>query len=292
MVVLSCKKDNGMVSINRALILSGGGARGAYEIGVWKYLCERGWRPNLISGTSVGAINGAAIAAGLSLDDLIRIWSEIDHGNIFRPISLYRRIVNYLLRRGFTAYMDTRPLRSLIESVIDIDKIHKSDIELVISAVNLLSSEICYFGNEAITVDHIMAASAIPLLFPCQYIEGKPYWDAAVMVNTPIQPAVAKSAEEIIVVLLSPVGGINLALPRTPREASERVFEHVMIGSYQALKSSVVEAGELSTRRIATVSPLRMLGLFSILNFSHGQTESLIRRGYEDAKEQLDDFLK
>ena len=56
---------------DRALILSGGGTRGAYEIGVWKYLCEVKWQPDLICGTSVGAINGAGITAGLSLDDLI-----------------------------------------------------------------------------------------------------------------------------------------------------------------------------------------------------------------------------
>ena len=45
---------------DRALLLSGGGARGAYEIGVWKYLCEMKWRPDLICGTSVGSVNGAA----------------------------------------------------------------------------------------------------------------------------------------------------------------------------------------------------------------------------------------
>jgi len=56
-----------MYRSDRALILSGGGARGAYEIGVWKRLCEMSWRPDLICGTSVGAINGAAIAAGLPL---------------------------------------------------------------------------------------------------------------------------------------------------------------------------------------------------------------------------------
>ena len=274
---------------DRALILSGGGARGAYEIGVWKHLCEMTWRPDLICGTSVGSINGAAIVSGLSVDDLVMLWKSLDRDKIFR-VSVLRRVMNFIRRRGFTAYMDTRPLRALLESQLDVNLIRTSDVELVISAVNVLSSEISYFDNRSIGIDHIMASSAIPMLFPWQYVRGTPYWDAAVMVNTPIAPAMERQVREIIVVLLSPVGGVDLPLPASQREALERLFEHALIGSYEAFRSHISREQEGRTR-IATVSPGEMLGFQSMLNFSSKQSEALIDAGYEDAKAQLAEFF-
>jgi NTE family protein len=275
----------------RALILSGGGARGAYEIGVWKYLCEMKWRPDLICGSSVGAINGAAITAGLALSDLIMLWKSIERGKVFR-VSVRKRIMNFILGKGFTSYMDTRPLRTFLESALDVDRIRKSDIELVIAAVNIRSSEIAYFNNSSIGTDHIMASSAIPLLFPWQLIEGMPYWDGGVMANTPIAPAMERQAREIIVVLLSPVGDAELPLPKTQREAVERLFEHTLIGSYQAFRSAWPRtmAGE-GKLRIATVAPEKMLGFHSLLDFSKKQSDELIAAGYEDAKSQLAQFF-
>jgi NTE family protein len=290
---------------DRALLLSGGGARGAYEIGVWKYLCEMKWRPDLICGTSVGSINGAAIAAGLSPDDLVMLWRSIGRDKIFR-VSILRRIMNFILRRGFLPYMDTRPLRKFLESVLDIDKIRNSDIELVISAVNILSSEIAYFNSKSIGIDHIMASCAMPILFPWQYVDGKPYWDGGVMANTPIAPALERGAREIIVVLLSPVGGADLPLPKNQREAVARLFEHALIGSYEAFRShlskgkkgkvvlDVFSRGTSAKEevRIATVAPERMLGFHSMLSFSQEQADELIIAGYEDAKSQLVDFFE
>ena len=289
---------------DRALILSGGGTRGAYEIGVWKYLCEVKWEPDLICGTSVGAINGAAITAGLSLENLIGLWERIE-SDLVTGISIFKRLGNLIRRRGFTPYMDTRPLRSFLESTLNMDKIRNSDIELVICAVNLLSSEIAYFNNSSIGVDHIMASSAIPVVFPWQYIDGKPHWDGGVMANTPIAPALERDVSEIVVVLLSPVGGADLPLPRNHREAVERLFEHALIGSYEAIRSYISEerkgerpldtffrwASGKKSLRIATVAPCKMLGFRAMMDFSNRQSEELIDSGYRDARDQLADFL-
>jgi NTE family protein len=271
---------------DRALILSGGGARGAYEIGVWKYLCEMNWRPDLICGTSVGAINGAAITAGLSLDDLLMLWKSIERGKIFR-VSVFKRILDFILRKGFTAFMDTKPLREF-----DIDTIRKSDTELVIAAVSVCSSEIAYFNNSVIDVDHIMASSAIPIFFPWQYIEGRPYWDGGVMANAPIAPALEREVPEIIVVLLSPRGGEELPLPKNRMEAVERLFEHTQIGSFESFRSTISHQHQgMAKMKVVTVAPTKLLGFRSILDFSPKQSDELIHIGYGDAKAQLADFF-
>ena len=103
-------------------------------------------------------------------------------------ISIFKRLGNVIRHRGFTPYLDTRPLRLFLESALNVDKIRNSDIEPVTSAVYLLSSKIAYFNNGSITVGYVMA-------------------------NTPIAPALERDVSEIVVVLLSPVGGADLPLP-------------------------------------------------------------------------------
>ena len=291
----------------RALILSGGGARGAYHVGVWKFLQEMDWKPDLICGTSVGSINAAAIASEFTLEDLIKLWKTIERGNVFR-ISLWKKIVNTILRKGYTPLMDTKPLRELLTDLLDFTLIHRSGIEIVISAVNILTSQLKFFDNEDIGIEHIMASSAIPVVFPWQYIDGEPYWDGGIMANTPISPALERNADEIIVILLSPVGDSRLELPKNRSQAIERMFEHALLGSYEALRvhfawdstkrsnggffeNLLRRTFSLNDVRITTVAPSTMLGFYSILNFSKKQADKLITAGYNDARNQLADFF-
>ena len=124
------------------------------------------------------------------------------------------------------------------------------------------------------------------------------------MANTPIAPALERDVSEIIVVLLSPVGGADLPLPRNHREAVERLFEYTMIGSYKAIRSYMSEerkgegilgsffrwASGKESLRIATVAPGKMLGFRAMMDFSNKQSEELIDSGYRDARDQLVDF--
>ncbi|MCE9500995.1 MAG: patatin-like phospholipase family protein, partial [Leptospira sp.] len=136
------------------------------------------------------------------------------------------------------------------------------------------------------------------------YVDGMPHWDGGVMMNTPLLPAIERDAKDIIVVLLSPVGGMHMNIPRSRREALERVFELSLIGSYQTVISDLnFDRSVLKSRnsffsmidflknkndiRIRTVGPQNSLGLKSILNFSHDHADYLISRGYDDAKTQL-----
>lgn len=291
----------------RALIFSGGGARGAYQVGVWKYLLEMNWKPDLICGTSVGAINATAIGCGLNLEEMIQLWKSVEHRSVYR-ISVWKQIVNMIMRRGFTPVLDTAPLKQLILERLSLRELRKSDAEIIITAVNILTSQLRFFNQNEIDIEHVMASSAIPILFPWQYINGQPYWDGGVMMNNPILPALERGIKEIIVVLLSPVGGSRLKMPHNRSEAIERVFEQQLIGSYEAFLAHLhydrkrrrkMNAFERLTNRswqpeglvLDTVAPTQMLGFTSILNFSSRQAEYLIRTGYTDARNQLADFF-
>ncbi|MFO7558480.1 MAG: hypothetical protein R6X10_06585 [Desulfobacterales bacterium] len=74
----------------------------------------------------------------------------------------------------------------------------------------------------------------MPILFPWQYVDGEPYWDGGVMANTPLFPALESGAEEIIVVMLSPVGHQLRKEPGNLMTAGELVFEHLLLGSCQS----------------------------------------------------------
>jgi len=272
--------------MERALILSGGGARGAFQVGVLRYLQEKNWTPDLICGTSVGAVNAAALGSGMSLDQIAHFWLAYDRQKMFR-FTPQKFIMTLLSRREFSPMSDTSPLKSLLESHVDPDALRRSRTKIVIAAVNMRTSQLTYFDQSEIGVRHVMASSAIPMVFPWQFIDGEPYWDGVTLGNTPIMPALEKGAKEIIVVLLSPVGAFPQALPRTHMRVAELIFEQSLISSYCMAVNHLADE-EVTIR---TVAPAQMLGFRSILNFTPGHAEKLIQEGYDSAREQLGNFF-
>lgn len=296
--------------MTRALILSGGGARGAFQAGVMKYLDEMGWKPDLVCGTSVGTVNAAAYGIGMPVDRLIQLWRVYHRKTVFTvtPSTLMRSLGS---RVRFTAISDSRKMKRLFIDNIDIAALQRSKTDIFISALNMWTGQVTFFGQRVLSVEHLMAACAIPGFFPWQMIDGRPYWDAGLMVNTPIHPALRRGAKEIIVVLLSPVGAFSQKLPRTPRDVAEMAFEHFLAGSYtMALPDASWQVNPTADiyetplpgspqlqlacgdARIMVVAPTRMLGFKSLLNFSQRQADTLVSEGYNNARIQLKPYFK
>ncbi|PJZ82688.1 patatin-like phospholipase family protein [Leptospira meyeri] len=286
----------------RALVLSGGGARGAYQAGVLRYLEEIHWKPDIICGTSVGAINACAIGSGMNSSRLSELWLKLNQKNIMR-YSIWNMLKG-LFRKKYYPLVETYPLKKFIHENLDFAKLNESKTKVIISAVNILSSELKFFENPKLQIEHILASSAIPMIFPWQIIDGEPYWDGGVMANTPILPALTHEASEIVVVLLSPVGGMRVMdAPKTKDEALERLFELYLLGSYRSVEQGLeyrkaVMKGltpienfllglrtEFKNAKISVIAPKQMLGLVSILNFKKDQAELLLKQGYDDAKD-------
>ena len=304
------KRETEMASVSRALVLSGGGGRGAYQAGVWAWLQEQGWKPDLVSGSSVGAINGAAIASGMSGEGLKELWYSIDGEQVLRR-RRWRNFVHWVKRlfgyaQGFGPLANTAPLRELLTQNLDIAAIRASEMELVVTAVRILDAAVRYFDGRRIGIEHIMASSAIPVVFPWEEIDGEAYWDGGLAVNTPLLPAIQRSAREVVVVLFVPIARGLSELPATRRRAIEWIFEVSTLASAESLVSLLLtlqgEAplGEarpqqspiaIGQTRLFPVAPAKPLGMHSLLHFEPKQTELLFEAGYHDARDQLSNLL-
>lgn len=226
------------------LILSGGGARAAYQVGVLMAIADmvpRGTRNPfpVICGTSAGAINAAALSANahnyrMAVKGLERVWSNITAEQVYRT-DLYA-FVRSLLRWAISgvvsgstpvnsALLDSTPLHKLINLVINFERIQQSldqgDLEaLSISATSYANGEsIAFFqgrdgldpwqrarriGRPArIQAEHLLASSAIPILFPAIEVEGRYYGDGAVRQLAPVSPALHLGAERVLVIGVS-----------------------------------------------------------------------------------------
>lgn len=298
--------------VRRALILSGGGGRGAYQVGVWRRLQEIGWQPDLICGTSIGSFNGALICSGWDADQMEELWVTLESRKIFK-VSLGRRIkyvINKLLRRqqNWPALMDNESLRKTLAVSADITRIRKNKPKLVVSATNVRRGIVEYFSGKQLSVNHIVASCSIPVIFPWVEINDELYWDGGLLSNTPIFPAIEAGACEILVVMLSPSSGVEIEEPKTARGGISRMFDIITLGSSQSLvrdlamylgldlrtltdslvQQHYMDLGEL---RVGVVGPQADTGLAAVLDLDPERVKARFSSGYDDAKEQLKGFF-
>ena len=259
------------------LVLSGGGARGAFQVGVYERLLEDprfAARPTVLSGTSDGGINAALIAAGKSPREMLQFWKSIaddppvtasaaffgsalrtlarlsleeavrwlgtslplrtflhrvkNHRSL-RPGSVLALWVEFLLTARFELVsrflegirepfvVDTAPLRARLVDVFGGERVPNRGVRLALNTVDVHSGRVVRFVTapapvtrsadyivvDAITVDMVLASASIPLLFPPVRVGTHLLWDGGLLVNTPLAPAVALGAEEIVTVLVT-----------------------------------------------------------------------------------------
>mgnify|MGYP005923374607 CR=1 FL=1 len=194
-----------------ALVLGGGGSRGAYEAGVWQALTELGIPIHIVTGTSVGAINGAMVVQG-DLELTLQLWREMETHMVFdvpegsQPIEYAREIV-------FNHGAGTSGLKELLEKYIDEEAIQNSPVEYGIPVVALPGFEAHYLYKEDMPpgklIDYIIAsASAFPAIHSYE-IDGVDYIDGGYVDEIPVSMAVKKGATHVIAVNLKGMGLIR-----------------------------------------------------------------------------------
>lgn len=201
--------------MTRAFVLSGGASLGAVQVGMLHALFERGIAPDLIVGTSAGAINGAFIASrdpsARTAAELAGIWHGLRRGEVFptRPLT---GLLGFLGRSDHL--VPGGALRRVLQRNVQTEYLEDMRTPLHVVATDVVSgSEVRL--SEGSTVDAVMASAAIPGVFAPVEIAGCKLIDGGVSDNTPISHAVALGAQEIYVLPT----GYACALPRAPRGA-------------------------------------------------------------------------
>ncbi|HIZ65780.1 MAG TPA: patatin-like phospholipase family protein [Candidatus Blautia pullicola] len=250
------------------LVLEGGGAKGAYQIGAWKALREAGVKLRGIAGTSVGALNGALIC----MDDLEKaqyLWENISYSKIIsveddvmeqiiqhRKINreVLRDMMEYLAKGG----LDVSPLRELIADSIDEERLKNSPIDLYVltfSVDEMRELDIDMKETEPELIkDYLLASAYLFPLFKNEKLHGKTYIDGGALNNVPLSSLVDRGYEDIIVVRIFGIG----------REKKVRIPEGT---------------------NVYTVAPSVSLG--SILDFDGKKAKRHIKRGYFDTMRML-----
>ncbi|MBI4870213.1 MAG: patatin-like phospholipase family protein, partial [Candidatus Riflebacteria bacterium] len=181
-----------------ALVLSGGGARGAYECGVYQALYDHGVRPAVLVGTSVGAVNATAIAQGMPPEDLRALWLSLSSAESWlvpRQLRKYRPLLGntHTFRNrydiwnffGWNHLFDTSPMLQTFRHAFDVEKLRHARRRLFITAVDVISGESAIFTNKNILPEHVLASASIPIAFPWTEVDGQLYWDGGLLANIP-----------------------------------------------------------------------------------------------------------
>ncbi|MBR3973487.1 MAG: patatin-like phospholipase family protein [Oscillospiraceae bacterium] len=254
-----------------AIALEGGGARGAWQVGAWRALEEARVRYNAVSGTSVGALNGALMAMR-DLPQAERLWKDIrfsqvmnvdddtmnrimnlDFENLTQVKSAVRTIRDIIHDRG----LDVEPLRNLLAERVDEEKIRNSDVDFFLSTVNVTDRkemEIDAKNLEPGELQGMLLASAYHPAFKQEKISGKTYFDGGFYDVVPISALVTRGYKDLIVLRIYGFGV----------ERRVKIPEDVSI---------------------TTLSPSGDLG--NVLNFNNEKSAVNMAMGYFDTQRML-----
>ncbi len=253
-----------------AIVLEGGGAKGAYEVGVWKALEEAGVEFNAVAGTSVGALNGALMVMG-DLDEAVRLWENVTFSQVFdaddeQMKNLYDHKLKELdfksLLKDFAEIireggLDIEPLRNLMAEHLDEEKIRASEKKLYLVTYSLTDKKELDIDADEVEEgklhDMLLASAYLPF-FRREKLDEKSYVDGSVQNLLPISCLLEHGYRDIIVVRIYGMG-----------------FEK---------KTQIPEDAN-----IITVAPTEKLG--GILQFDSEQSKKDLQLGYFDCKRML-----
>lgn len=198
------------------LVLSGGGAKGGYEIGAWKALIDLGIEIGGVYGTSVGSLNAAAVAQG-DFEKALEVWRDISESKVMRPTQGQKALIDAyggsndwsvgelfqgaidIIRKG----IDVSPLRELLEELISEKTIRDSGVDFGLVTFDLtdLRPEMLFIEDipDGKLIDYIMASADFPG-FQTVKVDGKAFIDGGIYSNQPVEMALQRGFRSIVLV--------------------------------------------------------------------------------------------
>ncbi|MHB8839297.1 MAG: patatin-like phospholipase family protein [Gemmatimonadaceae bacterium] len=262
-----------------ALVLGGGGLKGFAHIGVLRALEERGIRPVIVAGSSIGALIASAYARGLRIDEL-----ELRALSLRKPDLFRIDHVGMVMRRmlATSLYLE-QPLQRIVESLAPEGTFRDLPISLLVNTVDLERGTQLTWGlpgmQDVRVTDAVYASCALPGFFPPRVIEGRTCVDGGVMGNTPALVA-ARNVDAVIAV---DVGSTSLT---AARRVGEKGFAAIFMRSVQLMTRSLQQM-QLSAWNGPPLLLIRPpVWKFNWFSFAHART--MIDAGYATACEVLD----
>jgi NTE family protein len=263
-----------------AFVLSGGGSLGAVQVGMLQALAERGVTPDLLVGTSAGAINGAYLAGHRdgreSLERLAALWSGLRRHDVF-PVNPVRHVL--ALAGARESIFSSDALSRLIGNHLRYRRLEDASIPVHVVATNLLSGEeVLLSTGDAITAG--LASTAVPGLLPAVHRDGLVLVDGGLANNAAISQAVELGADCVYVL----PAGVACALTDPPSSPFAAALHALSFLTQQRLIHDVTTYAERAELHV--LPPLCPLGI-SPADFTHGQ--ELIERARRATDSWLDD---
>lgn len=269
-----------------ALVLSGGGAKGAYEAGVAAAFLQRGVPIKLVAGSSAGALNAAMVADG-RVDRLRARWRDLTREQVY---TLRASIFFAGLLPGWLtlwaldsagSLFDPQPLRDLISSSLDLGRIRASPVHLLVVATDLARRERRVFDNQTVTVEALMAAAAVPGAFPPVEVDGALLVDGGLIGRAPVLEALASGTRVgRVVVVMSYAPDEGGQRPTTMRRTLEEAFEMSMI--HQIRRDTELARFKYPDVDVQLLTPSTPL-LLRPLDFDAPAMARMLERGEADA---------
>ncbi|NHA68586.1 patatin-like phospholipase family protein [Phycicoccus flavus] len=224
-----------------AFVLGGGGVLGTTQVGMLRALAKAGVRPDLVVGTSIGALNGAFVAADPSpagVERLAGVWDAVVRDRVFveNPLRQAGRVARFR-----THLLSDAPLRHVVDAHLPVDRFDELAVPFQCVAACVEDASGTWFDEGAL-VDAVVASCSVPGLFPPVEIGGRHYLDGGLVHSIPVGRALTLGATRLFVLQ---VGRVEqpLAPPRRPWEVGTVAFEiarrHRFVHEMASLPSDV-----------------------------------------------------
>lgn len=228
----------------RAIVLSGGGSKGSYQIGVWKALKKLHIKYDIVTGTSVGALNAALMTQGTYFK-AVRLWKHISYNKIIDN-EIDDNVIKSYAKGIIKGGMDTSSLETTIEESLNLNKLYRSKINMGIITFNMKKLEPLILTKKDIPKnklkDYLVASASCFPAFKKKDIDNIKYVDGGYFDNLPINLAIQMGADEVIAIDLKEVG--------RKRKVKDKSVEVKIISPRNDIGSFLVFDQDISRRAI------------------------------------------
>ncbi len=240
------------------LVLQGGAALGAYEVGAIEYLYESGMKCAVVAGASSGAMNAVTLAGAKEYPPKVlrRLWEELTvdppmpfvpplvrrSWSMFGVPHMYRPRWDYWNLPTWTAFCDTTPIKKTLEDLLDWEQVcDPKHMRVFVSASGVETGETRYFSNtdsnKPLQIEHVLASGSFPPGFPWTMVDHRAYWDGGLTDNTPLKPVIdhlLPGEPESMPIFMIDVFSSSAPLPTNMQEVFLRMFELLLQNTLKA----------------------------------------------------------